>query len=277
MYRPVCILIMAHSHEALLMELLSRLQHPDVLVFVHIDKKSQSLFEKLSARPGTNLVQQRVDVRWAHISQVEATVESYRQIAQQGWYFDHFLVISGQDQPIQPVGNLVKFLSANKEYSFLNYAPLSKDGWDIRKRYQYPYYVPNEKLKRKLMTLTGIKRKFPLGLKPFGGSQWITMAEQHMGHILSFCDDHPELMQFMRTTKFPEEMLFQTLLFNSPFSNFCVNNDLRFVIWAGKSNPEILTEQYKTAIETANDKFFARKFDWQQSASLLAWLKEKVK
>ena len=126
MYKPVCILIMAHSHEELLMQLLNRLVHPQVLVFVHVDKKSQSLFDRLSTRSDINLVQNRINVQWAHLTQLLAMFSSYKEIKAKEFEFDHFLVISGQDYPTQSMDKLVSFLSANKGKSFISHVPLSK-------------------------------------------------------------------------------------------------------------------------------------------------------
>ncbi|HEX5655451.1 MAG TPA: beta-1,6-N-acetylglucosaminyltransferase [Chitinophagaceae bacterium] len=271
MYQPLCILIMAHDHEILLRNLLRRLTHPQVLVFVHIDKKSSALFLQLSGTPGIKLIQNRVNVQWAHISQAEAVFASYKEIIAGGYSFAHFIVISGQDYPIRPLPELLKFLADQREKSFLSYAPLSNDGWRLaRKRYRYYYYVPAEKLWRGIMMLTGIRRRFPLRLIPYGGAQWINLAREHMDYVIEFWDRNPEMAQFMKTARFPEEIIFQSILLNSAFQKHCVNNDLRFVKWLpGKSNPEILTEEYKQEIMDATDKYFARKFDTRLSAALI--------
>ena len=278
MYRPVCILIMAHSHQQLLDKLVSRLQDPGVMIFIHIDKKSQSLFQTLATDTRFTLIQDRVDVKWAHITQVKAVFSSYKEICKLGFSFDHLVVISGQDYPIQPVSRLVQVLSVQKNKSFISSVPLSKDGWaGAMKRYRYHYYVRMEKLWRGLMMLTGIRRQFPFGLNPFGGSQWVNLAKPHMDHVINFCDTHVSLMNFMETVRFPEEMIFQTLLMNSVYSKDCVNEDLRFIKWLpGKSNPEVLTEEYKTELKQATGKFFARKFDYELSASLIRSLDESI-
>jgi hypothetical protein len=278
MYHPVCILVMAHSHEELLLKLLASLQHQQVLVFVHIDKKSQALFEKLSKQPGIRLIQNRVNVQWAHISQVEAVFTSYKEIKASGNEAGHWIVISGQDYPIQPIDKLVHFLSSKQAKSYISFSPLKEEWPAAQKRYRYHYYIPMEKIRRGLMMLTGIRRKFPLGLKPYGGSQWINLAGKHMDYIVDYCNRNPELMKFMKTARFPEEMLFQSILMNSEYKSDCISNDLRFVKWEeGKSNPEILTEQYYEAIREAKEKFFARKFDLRRSAKLIGLLEEQHK
>jgi hypothetical protein len=94
--------------------------------------------------------------------------------------------------------------------------------------------------------------------------------------VINFCDRHISLMKFMETVRFPEEMLFQTLLMNSEFSGDCINDDLRFVKWIhGKSNPEILDEHHFEEIRNAGSKFFARKFDAERSARLITLLNEQ--
>jgi len=280
MDQPVCILVVAHNQEELLLQLLAKLQHPQVRVFVHIDKKSQPLYEKLATiQPSINLIQNRVDVKWAHITQLQAYFASYKEIVAAGHSFDHFLVISGQDYPVVSMAEMVNYLSKQTNKSFLSYVPLSKEGWaGARKRYRYHYYIRMEKLWRGLMMLTGIRREFPFGLKPFGGSQWINLCRKHMDYIIDFCDKHVSLMNFMTTVRFPEEMLLQTLLLNSEYKNDCINDDLRFIKWIhGKSNPEILKAEYFDEIKDGGIKFFARKMEKQQSASLLVLLNEQNK
>ena len=277
MHQPVCILIMAHSHEELLLNLHERLQHPQVRVFVHIDKKSQALYDKLSSQTSMQLIKERIDVQWAHITQLQAYFSSYREIVAAGHQFDHFIVISGQDYPIVAPGKIVEFLTTHKNKSMISFVPLSKDGWTgAMKRFHYHYYIRMEKLWRGLMMLTGIRRQFPFGLKPYGGSQWINLCRKHMDYVIEFCDKHVSLMNFMATVRFPEEMLIQTLLQNSEYKNDCINDDMRYIKWThGKSNPEILAEEHYREIMNAGVKFFARKVDLKQSASLIALLNEK--
>ena len=279
MYQPVCILVMAHSHKELLKKLLAQLQHPAVNVFVHIDRKSQELYEDLLQAKQVNLIKDRVDVKWAHHSQVQAVFASYREIKKLGNKFDHLVVISGQDMTVRPIGELVAFLGKHKNKSFISHVPLTREGWaGARKRFHYHYYVRMEKLWRGLMMLTGIRRQFPFGLNPYGGAQWINITPTHMDHILHFCETHIAFMRFMETVRFPEEMIFQTLLMNSPYKNDCVNEDLRFIKWLpGKSNPEILTQANYNEIRAASGKFFARKFDLAISGELIELLnREKV-
>jgi hypothetical protein len=270
---------MAHSHKELLKKLLAQLQHPGVNVFVHIDRKSEELYDDLLQAKQVNLVKDRVDVKWAHLSQVKAVFSSYREIKKLGNQFDHLVVISGQDMPLRPIGELVEFLGKHKNKSFISHVPLTRDGWaGARKRFHYHYYVRMEKLWRALMMLTGIRRQFPFGLNPYGGAQWINISPTHMDHILHFCETHISFMRFMETVRFPEEMIFQTLLMNSPYKNDCVNEDLRFIKWLpGKSNPEVLTESNYNEIRAASVKFFARKFDMALSGELIDLLnREKV-
>lgn len=278
MYQPVCIVIMAHGHKELLLQLISQLQHRDVLLCIHIDKKSQTLYDELEQLKAGRLIKNRVNVRWAHISQLEAVFSSYKEITGAGFKFDHFVVISGQDYPLQPMDSLVRFFSAHKGKSFLGYTPISKQGWRIAmKRYRYFYYQRGEKWLRTIMRLTGIGRNFPLKMKPFGGSQWFNLSALHIEFIVAQFEKTPALQKFFKHTRFPEEMMVQSLLLNSAYSNDCINNDLRFIKWIkGKSNPEILTDEHIPEILENNDKFFARKFEATQSASLIAFLNKKL-
>ena len=66
----------------------------------------------------------------------------------------------------------------------------------------------------------------------------------------------------MRPAKLPDEMLFQTIIFNGPYNGTRIDDNKRLIIWPGprSPHPEILTMRHLSQIESTG-AFFARKFD----------------
>lgn len=65
----------------------------------------------------------------------------------------------------------------------------------------------------------GRRGKGPVGIKKYQhGAQWFMISREFSYYAL-FSDLSRNLMMFMANTYVPDEMFFQTLLYNSPFKN----------------------------------------------------------
>lgn len=82
----VAFLMQCHKNPEQINLLLEALNHPMVDVFVHVDKKSQAIKDKITQRAGIYILpeQQCVDVQWAQYSQVEATLQLLRAAVNRG-------------------------------------------------------------------------------------------------------------------------------------------------------------------------------------------------
>ncbi len=100
----------------------------------------------------------------------------------------------------------------------------------------------------------------PEGLIPVGRSQWFTITLKHVVFLIKRLETSPSLVKFFQYTWAPDELIFQTLLYNSSFKNDIVGNNLRYIDWSeGNKNPKMLNkEDFNSIIQSG--KFFARKF-----------------
>ena len=82
----VAFLMQCHKNPEQINLLLDALNHPMADVFVHVDKKSKEIKEKITQREGVYILpeQQCVDVQWAQYSQVEATLQLLSAAANRG-------------------------------------------------------------------------------------------------------------------------------------------------------------------------------------------------
>lgn len=113
------ILIQCHKNPEQVNMLLDALQHPDVDIFVHVDKKSD-IGSQLKTSSQIHILpdKYRVDVQWATFSQVRATLNLLRYASHHGEY-EHYWLCSGQDYPIKPIDDIVQFLHSKPDTNFI--------------------------------------------------------------------------------------------------------------------------------------------------------------
>jgi hypothetical protein len=104
-------------------------------------------------------------------------------------------------------------------------------------------------------------RKLPENIVFVGRSQWLTITLQQASYIVDVLKNNHSLRHYFKFTWGSDEFVFQTILYNSPFKNQMVNDNLRYIDWsAGGASPKTFT-----IIDTDDllnsRKLFARKFD----------------
>ncbi|OYW81233.1 MAG: hypothetical protein B7Z27_02380 [Sphingobacteriia bacterium 32-37-4] len=103
-------------------------------------------------------------------------------------------------------------------------------------------------------------RKMPEHLIPVGRSQWFTISLKHIVFLINRLETSPHIVKFFRYSWAPDELVFQTLLFNSSFKEDIISNNLRYIDWSeGQKNPKMLTK-VDFSLMMQSGKFFARKF-----------------
>ncbi len=81
-------------------------------------------------------------------------------------------------------------------------------------------------------------------LEPFAGSGWWALTREACSYISNFAAENPDLMKFYRNTFVPDEMVFQTILANSPFGTRMAHN-VTFVDWSsGAASPSAIGERH---------------------------------
>lgn len=110
----LAILLMVHKNLEQVQMLIPGLQHPDITNFVHADKKMPGDIQSLTQSRVVVLPEsKRVDVKWAQVSQVEATLNLIEAARSYG-EFDYYWLCSGQDFPLVEAETIVDFLKRAK-------------------------------------------------------------------------------------------------------------------------------------------------------------------
>lgn len=259
-------LILAHSDPHQLGRLIDRLQHKDAYFFIHIDNKTAiDPFAFLSEKHQVYMVKNRVNVQWGAYSIVQATLNGFKEILDSGLKIDYFNLLSGADYPLKSTKEIHTFFAKNKEQIFMEYYSIA-DEWKeaIPRLTEYHlthYSFPGKYYLQKWLNRLTPARKMPDNLVAVGRSQWFSIPTEAGRYILDYLKNHPEVERFFKLTWAPDEIVFQTILFNSKWKDKMVNNNLRYIVWTkGKASPETLTEKNKSEL-FATEALFARKFD----------------
>ena len=282
----VAFLMQCHKNPEQINLLLEALNHPMVDVFVHVDKKSQAIKDKITQRAGVYILpeQQCVDVQWAQYSQVEATLQLLRAAVNRGGY-SHYWLISGQDYPLRPMDNILDFLEANQEANFIECSQIKP--FNKRNDVYFPNSVIGRKLWQKVLknlwiygtggwnkTCPIFKRKAPDDFKYWFGSQWWCLNSTTAQWIIDYLNEHTEYEKFFEHSLCSDECFFQTLVMNSPFAN-TTKPYLHYIKWEkGKSSPRTLTTiDYEELKKT--EKIIARKFDIDVDTEIIERLRKR--
>ena len=203
---------------------------------------------------------------------VRATLKGMERLIGSGSAFDYAILLTGQDYPIKPNADIEAFFEAHRGRSFLKWFPLPGGGWEnggldrieewhLRARGRHVRIRPR----------LGFRRRFPTGLRPYGGSPYWCLTAECVVHVAEFVRTHPSYSRFFRTVNVPDEIYFQTIVMNSPLAATVVNDDLRYVEWrdiAVAGGPAILgVDDLGRALSSPN--LFARKFDATWDAQVL--------
>lgn len=272
----VAILIHVHKQPDLLKRLVSRLQHPDIDIFVNLDAKSDiSLFYV----PNVTFIKKRENVKWGDFSQVQQILNSYSEIMVSSAGYSHILFISGQDYPIINIQHIVDTLFSNRDKSYLDHREFKNDPWFdlMRKRYEYWFFLPkndirNNKYIKKTLIKSGFKRKYPL--TPYYGSCWMCLNIEAVRYALEYTKNNPNFVKFNKHTGCADELYFQSILLNSPLRDSFDTNIHRYLDWSAAGNsPKTLTVEDFPLIKQS-DAWFARKVDPKVDSELLDMLDE---
>ncbi len=258
--------ILVHANPDQLYRLVNKLSDRDNVFFIHVDLKSNIQDFKLTLANISNVyfIKSRVDIKWATYSMVQATVNGFKEIVTSGLNIEYVNLLSAQDYPIRSTKDFHSFLMENPGKAFMHCLDVATEWTEAISRIEeYHFDHWNFPGKFKIQNMVNFilpKRKMPGDLIPVGRSQWFTVSLKHIIFIINRLESTPQIVKFFRYSWAPDELIFQTLLYNSSFNEDIVGNNLRYIDWSeGQKNPKLLTKADFNLLMQSG-KFFARKF-----------------
>lgn len=277
-------LMMAHKNQEQTKRLIEWIADESHEVYVHIDKKSQSMFEELSQYFNENshvyFINQRISVNWGGFSQILAMVTLLKQTG--GKTYDFYHLISGQDLLIKSKKEIDDFLNNHLGNQFLEFQR-NEYYWRVNGYYllidcKYNRARPIAKING---YLEWMYKRFPIrrnskGWDIYKGSQWFTLSGDCVKYILHYLQKHPYYIRRFKHTLCADEHFIQTLVLNSPFKETVVNDTLREIQWNGGDSPKTYTMSDADLL-LDSPELFARKFDSDVDREIIDWVYCKIK
>lgn len=277
-------------------QLLQSTQNAHVLI--HHDASKPALDPGLfSFTNQVSLFPTPIGVKWGEFSVVDMELKCIHWLLENSIQFDWFVLLSGQDYPLQPLSQLEYHLESTQHDGFIEYfsadaPPETQWNWDRHlslERYWFRYYTVPAQLKwlfRKLyrpvnwnpwLRLKGgrfgakiafrrLHTPFNPGFRCYAGSQWHTLNRLCVEYIHNFVQTHPDIVEYYRHTMVPDESFFQTILVNNPNLKLC-SDHLRYIDWRPPYPAIMQSEDFDALM--GSGKYFARKFDATIDATIL--------
>ena len=274
-------LILAHNNPFQLERLIKRLSTNRADGYIHLDKKtSVSEFMHLSLLPNVFFIANRTDIEWGNYSMVDGTIKSFTEILQTNIKYSHINLLSGHDYLLKPARDLENFLFENTAKNYLEYLSINNE-WQESKERITKYNLGDLKIPFKYILQKWVNQLFPdrtipNQMEPFGRSQWMTLTPQAIKYVIEYLKNNPKALRFFKRTWGVDEVIFQTILLNSPLKDSIINNNLRFIEFEKNAvNPKVLTQaDAKNLLDSG--KFIARKFSLEQSSEIIQLLDNEL-
>ncbi len=269
----IAYVVSAYKLPAQLERLLRRLTAPGVSFSVHVDRKtSRTVYDEMVART------RDLDVcflprhisHWGGFGHVVATLKGIDRVLADDVPFDHLVLLTGQDYPLRSPIEIATTLEAAGERSLMKHWPLPFAPWGPRggcDRIEDWHLVTY----RRFHVALPLRRRLPLGLRPYGGSAYWCLSRPAVECVQEFVRANPQLLRFFRHVLIPDELFFQTIVMNSHLDDTVVNDSLRYVDWTRDPSPAVLERGDLQALTTSG-MLFARKFDETVDAEILSLL-----
>ncbi|MFB9263109.1 beta-1,6-N-acetylglucosaminyltransferase [Bradyrhizobium erythrophlei] len=225
----VAYLILAHRQPEQLARLIRHLQSPAADMFVHVDAQTEIGPFLRAVGSGAHFTVKRIPVYLGDYSLIKAAFVLMETALATPRHYDYLVLISGMDYPLRSATEIEEFFRENNGIQFIDIVampsaaaakPLSR--LTIYKGRPGPLGWCTSKGRRLLGELGLIPKKRDykecLGkLVPHAGNLWWALTRDACFYIRKFAVDHPKVMKFFENTHVPDEMVFQTILANSPF------------------------------------------------------------
>ena len=280
-------LILAHKNPLQLGRMIERLDDGASKFFIHLDAKTPiEPFAACLEGAHIRFIEPRGD-----FSIVRATIRLMEAASEEQGVF---ILMSGQDYPIQSQGYINAFLENNKGFDFIEIEPL-EEKWKpkmVKDKLEHYHILHSEErghsncyapfahcsVFQKLRTLTHLLKgrlsmknfrllcSLPKRVAPFerqyAGSQFWAFSERTFYAVLHYIREHKAALEgYYKYTSSPDEIYFHSVLMDLVAKNSTIKlkEQITYVNYFRKNNVFVSEDFDKLTSEKG--KLFARKFD----------------
>lgn len=275
-------LILAHNEPELLSLLVERLDDVRNDIYIHFDRKLSILPDIKTQHAGLYILKDRVDVRWADVSMLEAEYKLFHAVVDSGSQYSHHHLISGVDLPLKNQDYIHSFFAQHqgKEFVGLHQRPMNSHA-DRALHYWHPFtrsfrgsgcVFAIKRILRYLViqtqVLLGIRRNATI---PFHkGGQWVSITRELIDYLL---EQEDRAFTIFSRTFGADEYFVPTLIWDTPFMErlFDATDEsrgaMRCIGWRADGQLIDFTSQDLPALQQT-EYLFARKFNSRDKAFL---------
>ena len=285
-------LILAHKNPLQLSRMIERLDDGASKFFIHLDAKTPiEPFTACLEEGHIRFIEPRERCVWGDFSIVRATIHLMEAASKEQGVF---ILMSGQDYPIQSQGYINDFLESNKEFDFIEIEPL-EEKWKpkmVKDKLEHYHILHSEErghsncyapfrhcsVFQKLRTLMHLLKgrlsvknfkllcSLPKRVAPFerqyAGSQFWAFSERTFYAVLNYIREHKAALEgYYKYTSSPDEIYFHSVLMDlvAKDSTIKLKEQITYVNYFRKNNV-FVTEDFDK-LTSEKGKLFARKFD----------------
>jgi hypothetical protein len=268
-------LIRAHQRPEQLARLVDRLSSPTASFHIFVSARTAdnvyaAMRQGLAGRDDVRWVE-RIPAYYSGFSLVRSILLGIADVARAGALPEHVVVLSGQDYPLRPATEIESFLAGRAGESLVEHFPIPTERWADEDggldRIRYRHYE-RVRWRTRILRLPFLRRSFPRGLTPYGGSAWCALSGEAVLAVIAFANERPDEYRFFERVKMPDEIFLQTVLLNSSVRDRVANESLHHIEWPGGSHPATFERKDFPRL-AASGKLFARKFDTEVDAEIL--------
>lgn len=270
-------LILAHGNPFVLEKLILLIDDEYNDIYIHVDKKAKdfdfSYFKSLPLKSTLTFVEQ-VDVRWGHVSMIEAELKLYRSATLQ-YKYAYYHLVSGADLPLLSQKEIHLFFEANVGKEFLGFSNDAFNRDRVSKIHLFAKHMrvqKNERLKRvgrqlrnlflRLQQKLNYNRHSNFEGEIVFGTQWASLTDAFVNDLLQY---ENWFLEFYKYSNCSDEIYKQTFAFNSIYreSIYDFDDELRgcqrFVDWKRGRPYTFRSEDFDLVMNS--EMLFARKFE----------------
>ncbi len=267
-------LIRAHRRPDQLIRLVDRLSTPAASFHIHVSARAphevyETMRRGLAGRDDVHWVD-RIPAYYSGFSLVRSVLAGLEDVARAGLP-QHVVLLSGQDYPLRPAPDIEALLAGRAGESLVEHFRIPSERWAGETggldRIRYLHFE-RVHYRTRILRVPFLRRSFPAGLEPYGGSAWCALSDEAVRTLLAFEDESPQAFSFFARVKTPDEIFIQTVLLNSPERERVANEAIHHIEWPGGSHPTTFRlEDFPRLAASGNP--FARKFDSSLDAEIL--------
>lgn len=258
-------------------------------IFIHVDKGgtiTRNEIDLLKLLPGVVGVYSKYHIHWAGFSILKAEIFLLSKALKHS-HAGYIHLLSGQDYPIKPLTEFLKFFSHTSILGYIGCQHMPYPAQDNNTFYRLQYFIPSDYITAKTpegqkrvwkfvnwQRRHGIKRRIPDYFDHlYGGSAWFSISRVVAQHIMNYTQKHPAFYHRLRMTYIPEEIYFATVMLNSPYADKIIGyNNCRTILWNFEgidcSPIDIQEDKFCNLLDNPIG-FFSRKFILPKSIKVL--------